>query len=169
MKLKFARSALRALAGLVAGMLVASAGPAGAQEIRDFGTTGRGRLGDGSILLAAQDAADRAGVACRVDAAAARGRDVNGDRQYEVGCGAPGYVIVDGPRAEATSCLMLAGDRAAACRLPGNRDPRRRYARMAAAAGADCVVDEGRLAGLGEGGGLIFEVGCRGPEGYWLE
>ncbi len=170
MNRKIARSARRALAGLAVCLLAATAGPAGAQEIRDLGTTGRGRQGDGSTLLAARDAAERAGLACRVDAAAARGRDVNGDRHYEIGCGdAPGYVIVDGPRAEATSCLLLIEDRSAACRLPGNRDPRRHFARMAQAAGADCRVEDGRLAGRGEGGGLIFEVGCSGPEGYWLE
>lgn len=170
MNRKIARSARLALAGLVVCLMAASAGAAGAQEVRDFGTTGRGRLGDGATLMAAQDAADRAGLDCRVDAAAARGRDVNGDRQYEVSCGeAPGFLIVDEPRAQATSCLVLAGDRSAACRLPGNRDPRRHFARMAEAAGADCVVEAGRLAGRGEGGGLVFEVGCRGPEGYWLE
>lgn len=158
-----------ALKGLVFCVLTLGAEAASAQEVRDFATTWRGRLGDGSSLMAAQDAVDRAGVACRVNDALVRGRDADGATHFEVACGeAAGFVIVDRPGGAAISCLVL-DDSQSACRLGGNRDVRQHFSRMADAAGVACVVEAGQLVGTGDAGRLVFEVGCRGPEGFWLE
>lgn len=158
----------QALMGLVFCILALSAEAPSAQEIRDFGTTWRGRLADASSRIAAQDAVDRAGVACRVEDALVRGRDVDGATHFEVACGeAPGFVVVDRPGGPVISCLVLAEGQSP-CRLGGNRDSRRHFSRMAAAAGVACVVEDGRLVGTDDAGRLIFEVGCRGPDGFWL-
>lgn len=159
----------RAFTGVVFCTLALGADAAAAQEIRDFGTTGRGRLGDGASLMAARDAVDRAGVACLVDDAVVRGRDTDGATHFEVTCReAPGFVIVDRPGGEAISCLVL-HDSQTACRLGGNRDVRRHFSRMAEAAGVACDVEDGQLVGMGQTGRLVFEVDCRGPAGFWLE
>lgn len=150
--------------------LIAGASPGGAQEVRDLGTTTRGRLGsDATVTAAAQEAIDRAGVSCRVTNGRLRGRDASGTTHYEVACSdGPGFIVVGGPPYEATSCLLLEGARrrsGGTCRLSGNADTRRHYARMAASAGVDCVVDRGRFVGMSPQEGFIFEVSCAGPGG----
>lgn len=160
---------------LLVGLIVASS-PASAQDVRDLGTTTRGRIGrDATAAFAARDAAAQAGVSCTVTHGIVRGRGADGAAQYEVACAeSPGFIVIGGPPYRAISCLALSADGRAArgpdtCRLRENRDLRPHYARMAAAAGLACVVDEGRLAGLSPRGASIYEIGCAGPSGYWLE
>jgi hypothetical protein len=160
--------------------LVAAA--ASAQQTLDETPTTRGRVRDTATLLAAQDAAARAGIDCVVTSASLRGKDGFGDRQYEAVCReGPGYLIVDGVRPAAHSCLLLASqsDRfqrgepssrpAPTCVLRGNRNPVRHFASMAAEAGMDCRVDEGRVVGLSPAGNTIHEIGCRRAPGAWIE
>ncbi|CAN7213190.1 hypothetical protein [Brevundimonas sp. LjRoot202] len=153
--------------------LIASASPAAAQEVRDYGTTMRGRLGRDPIATnAAQEAVDRAGVSCRVTNGVLRGRDADGATHYEVACAdAPGYVVIGGPTYRAINCLAIAerGRGSGSCRLRENADTRRHYARIAASAGVDCVVQEGRITGVNPRQDFIYEIGCVGPSGYWLE
>lgn len=154
--------------------LIVSAWTASAQEVRDLGTTTRGRLGrDATATFAAQQAVDRAGVDCRVTNGVLRGRDADGATHYEVACSdAAGFIVIGGPPYRAISCLALSSDGRTArgsCRLGENADTRRHYARMAASAGLDCVVEEGRLAGVSPQGEFIHEVACAGTSGYWLE
>ncbi len=164
----------------VALSLVAAA--ASAQQSLDETPTTRGRVRDTATLLAAQDAAARAGVDCVVTSASLRGRDSFGDRQYEAVCRqGPGYLIIDGTSPTAHSCLLLASqsDRfqrgepsirpAPTCVLRGNRNPVRHFASMAAGAGMDCRVDEGRVVGLSPTGITIYEIGCRRAPGAWIE
>ncbi len=169
-----------ALALGVALSLVATA--ASAQRSLEETSTTRGRVRDTSTLLAAQDAAARAGADCVVISASLRGMDSFGDRQYEAVCrDGPGYLIVDGTSPTAHSCLLLASqsDRfqrgepssrpAPACVLRGNRNPVRHFASMATHAGMDCRVDEGRVVGLSPTGTTIYEIGCRRAPGAWIE
>lgn len=156
--------------------LIVSASPATAQEVRDLGTTMRGRIGrDATAAFAAREAADQAGVSCSVTNGILRGRDAGGATHYEVACAdSPGFIVIGGPPYRAISCLALSANGRAArgpatCRLRENADLRRHYARMAASAGVACVVDAGRLAGLSPRGATIYEIGCAGPSGYWLE
>lgn len=158
------------------------AAAASAQQTLEETPTTRGRVRDTATLLAAQDAAARAGVDCVVTSASLRGRDSFGDRQYEAVCRqGPGYVIVDGISPAAHSCLLLASqsDRfqrgepsihpAPTCVLRANRNPIRHFASIAARAGMDCRVDEGRVVGLSPTGNTIYEIGCRRAPGSWIE
>lgn len=155
-------------------LMTLAATPAPSQSVAENGSTMRGRSRDASAIIAARDAVRGSGIDCRVTDALVRGRDPSGAAHYEVACEeAPGFVIVGAPEYRAISCLALtSGARrrgGSGCRLAGNRDPRRHFARMATAAGVTCPVEEGTLSGLGPTGGFIYEIACRGPEGYWLE
>lgn len=154
--------------------LIAGVSPVAAQEVRDLGTTTRGRLGrDATATAAGQDAIDRAGLSCRVTNGRLRGRDASGAAHYEVACSdGPGFIVIGAPPYQATSCLLLAGARpgsGGSCRLSENADTRRHYARMAASAGVDCALERGRVVGLSPREGFIYEVSCAGPGGFWLE
>lgn len=160
-----------------------SVSPANAQQTLERSpTTSRGLIRDTSALLAARDAAARAGADCYVTDAALRGRDSFGDPQYEVACrNGPGYLIIAGTNTIAHSCLLLASQnerlererastrQASACLLRANRNPVRHFASMAARAGLDCRVDEGRVVGLSPVGRPIYEIGCRQAVGGWIE
>lgn len=147
-----------------------------AQQVRDHGTRSHGRIGDSMGLLEARDIVERGGVPCAVTVARLIGRDDEGARQYEVVCReGPGYLLIDDGAVVAHDCLALSGqgDRAgrpnAACRLPGNRNPIGRLAALAEAAGVDCRVDQGAMLGLAEDGAALYEIGCRGAVGAWIQ
>ena len=156
--------------------------PALAQQTLERSPTTRGLIRDTSVLLAARDAAARAGADCDVTGAVLRGRDSFGDRQYEVACReGPGYLIVAGMTNIAHNCLLLASQnerfererastrQAPACLLRANRNPVRHFASMATRAGLDCRVDEGRVVGLSPAGSATYEIGCRRAGGAWIE
>lgn len=156
------------------------AAPASAQQVRDLGTTSRGLVSDGGTLLAARDAVAQTGINCDVTSAGFRGRSDDGASQYEVACrNRPGYLIVAGRTVY--NCLALSGQNervrrgesvgsfVPVCRLRANRNPIRHFHRMAAEAGLDCRVDEGVAVGLSPAGGAIYEIGCRGTMGAWIE
>lgn len=172
---------MRLLLIFVVGISV-SFSPALAQQTLERSPTTRGLIRDTSVLLAARDAAARAGADCDVTGAALRGRDSFGDRQYEVACReGPGYLIVAGTTNTAHNCLLLASQnerferegastrQASACLLRANRNPVRHFASIAARAGMDCRVDEGRIIGLSPVGNTIYEIGCRRAPGAWIE
>ncbi len=155
---------------------------ASAQQALERTPTNRGRIRDTSVLLAARDAAVRAGANCDVTGAVVRARSRTGDRHYEVVCrDGPGYLIVAGTNDTAYNCLLLASQnerferqgssirQAPICILPTNRNPTLHLASMAARAGMDCRVDEGRVVGLSSVEGPIYEIGCRGAVGAWIE
>ena len=155
---------------------------ASAQQTLERSPTTRGRVRDTTLLLAARDAAARAGVDCQVTGAALRGTDILGDRHYEITCrDGPGYLIVAGLNNTAHNCLLLASQnerferggpstrQAPVCALEANRNPARHLASMAARAGMDCRVDEGRVVGLSGDQSPIYEIGCRGAVGAWIE
>lgn len=160
--------------------LLASA--ASAQQTFERTPTTRGRVRDTATLLAARDAAARAGADCDVTAATLRAVGHTGDRHYEVTCrDGPGYLIVAGIRDTAYNCLLLASQnerferegfatrQAPICLLRTNRNPVRNLASIAARAGMDCQVDEGRVIGLSSDESPIYEIGCRGAVGAWIE
>lgn len=159
------------------GSLIFSLSPTAAlsQEVRDYGTTTRGLLRDNSETAAAAQALEAAGVECDIVDSRRRGTDANGVTQFEVACeGAPGYIVFDTPRRPAVSCMALhrgssvRGARGTRCDLRGNRNLDRYFASMAASAGIDCRVDEGRLVGLTPLGGEIYEIGCANAAGAWI-
>lgn len=159
--------------GLVLIAIALLATPVWGQSVAENGSTMRGRGRDPAAVLDAREVVARAHIDCRVTDAQVRGRGASGATHFEVACAdGPGFVIVSAPDNVTVSCLALAGGRrsgGAGCRLPANSDPRRHFARMAAEAGVSCPVEEGMLSGLSPAGGFIYEVACRGPEGFWLE
>ena len=164
---------IRTVLLVLGGALVA--GPALAQDGQGLGTTSRGRASsDAFVVEAAQRALDGAEVNCRVTQAVSRGRDTNGDTHYEAACAdGPGYVVIGSPQPQAFSCLAFDASggplTGTSCRLPENRDARRHYAQMAADAGVDCEVEEGRLIGMTPDRNVLYEIGCRREAGVWLE
>lgn len=167
-----------ALAGLLL-IFSMAATPALAQEVREHGSTSRGRIPDSSTRLTAQDLVRRGSIDCQVSAAIALGSDVNGTPQYEVTCeDGPGYILIGFPVNEAISCLALASPtqlggrrsaRSRTCRLPGNRNTIDAFAHMARRAGMTCRVDEGAMVGISSDRVPIYEIGCARSAGGWIE
>ena len=158
------------------------AATAEARQTQERDPTSRGRIRDTTALLAARDAAARADIACDVTNAVVRDVGESGSRHYEVVCrNAPGYLIVASTSTTAYNCLLLASQaersgrdgaataEAPTCRLRANRDPVRHLAPLAARAGMNCRVDEGRVVGLSGDQSPIYEIGCRGAIGAWIE
>lgn len=153
--------------------------PALAQEVREYGSTSRGRIPDSSTRLLAQDVVSRVGIGCQVLAALALGSDVNGIPQYEVTCEeGPGYILIGFPVNDAINCLALVspansagrrGSRSRTCRLPGNRNTIAAFARIARRAGIACRVDEGALVGVSSDRTPVYEIGCARSAGGWIE
>lgn len=164
---------------LIATTATLTASSVWSQEVRDYGTTTRGRAQDQSHVTTAQLAVSRAGADCEVTAARMRGRDVSGDPQYEVACrSGPGYIVLTGSMNQALSCLAIdsqntrdgrSGARLPACELPANQDTLSHYQRMGREAGVACRIDEGAMVGLTPGGAEIYEIGCSDLSGAWIE
>lgn len=135
-----------------------------------------------AAAMGAQDAARAAGVDCRVASAVFLGRTEDYRPIYEAVCReGPGYLLVGGRNAQGFNCLALEAqletERARAtgralpptCRTPGNRNAVPVVTRFAREAGLDCVVDEAAMIGLSIDNRFIYEAGCRGEVGAWLE
>jgi hypothetical protein len=166
-------------------LAVAIAGAAQAQSsVLDRTRTTRGLIGDTSLTMAAQDAAERAGTGCDVRDAVLLDEDrITSSRHYEVSCrDGGGWIVVSSAAGDvAHDCLLVQAGaeaesrrgsrsgRPVACTLPANIDASRRYAAIAREAGVDCRVDGGTLVGRADGGALVFEIGCRGRAGAWVE
>lgn len=152
---------------------------AASQDTRDLNRSTRGRLPDSGARLETQALVDRAGLTCRVVNAIALGRDVEGNRQFEVACEEGlGYRLIAGTGVEALDCLVLASAEprdgvgqavGRACRLPENQDFSVVFARVAREAGLACRVDSGTVVGRSQDGGTIYEIGCADSAGAWIE
>ncbi len=142
------------------------------------------RMSDAQLRGDIRAQLQKAGVEC--DVAALRRVGSTGSLAvrtvYEAACTqGPGYVLVNGVKPTATHCLVLAGgaanarlrnpdaDVGAQCELPENRDAARLISNWAREAGVACRVDQAGWIGPSQNGLNIYEVGCDGAEGYWLE
>lgn len=133
-------------------------------------------------IAAAQAIAASAAVSCQVIQANYLGETAEGAKSYEAACAAgPGYIVLSTTPPQAIDCVLLAGqaeidrarDPAAAvgtqCVIPQNADILRVLSTYATEAGVACTVDQGASIGKASNGNLIYEVGCNGLDGYWLE
>jgi hypothetical protein len=133
-------------------------------------------------LAAAQAIATAAASPCQVTAANLLGQTAEGAKSYEAACATgPGYIFISTTPPQAVDCILLAGqaeiDRArdpaadvgTQCTLPQNTDVLRVLTAYATEAGVPCAVDQGASIGKSASGNLIYEVGCNGVDGYWLE
>ncbi|MGV3577860.1 hypothetical protein [Brevundimonas sp.] len=133
-------------------------------------------------IAAAQAIATAAGAACQVTQANLLGQTAERNSTYEAACAAgPGYILISTTPPQAIDCVLLAGqaeiDRArdpagdpgTQCVIPQNADVLRVISAYATEAGVSCTVDQGASIGRASNGNLIYEVGCAGVDGYWLE
>lgn len=134
------------------------------------------------LATAAQAIAASSNVSCQVSEASLLG--VNAEQQpiYEAACASgPGYILLATTPPQAVDCVVLAGhadlersrdpaaDVGMQCKLPVNTDVARVVRAYAQEADIDCVVDQGASIGRSSEGNLIYEVGCDGTDGYWIE
>jgi len=142
----------------------------------------RPEMSDTAVRADIRAALDTAGLACGVQAFRRVGTTPDAQSIYEAACDAgPGYILVNGEEPRATSCLVLAGGASSAlrrdpaarvgaqCTLPENQNGLRVIGGWAREAGVTCRVDKAEWIGTSDAGKDVYEVGCAGSEGYWME
>ncbi|NBW06862.1 MAG: hypothetical protein EBR82_02420 [Caulobacteraceae bacterium] len=134
------------------------------------------------IMATTQSEMNTANVECRVVDAALLGYNADQQGVYEVSCGSGmGYVVAAASPPSVTDCVTLAGraeliraqDPAApaalTCKLNGNQNVARMVARYGQEAGVSCAIDDAAMVGTSVAGNPVYEIGCPGVEGYWIE
>lgn len=130
----------------------------------------------------AQVIATAANANCQVTQANLLGQTAEGALSYEAACATgPGYVLIGSTPPQAIDCVLLAGqaeierardpaaDVGTQCQIPQNTDVVRVVSAYATEAGVTCTVDQGASIGKSREDNLIYEVGCNGQDGAWLE
>lgn len=133
-------------------------------------------------IEAAQAQMTASGKTCQVSEAVLLGKDPQQQSIYEAACSdGPGYIVVASTPPLAVDCLELAGTAATArarnpeasvgqqCALPANNNGLAVIGGWARDAGVTCTVDQALAVGKSSSGNMIYEVGCTGQDGYWLE
>ena len=129
---------------------------------------------------------------CQVTEAIMRGRSARGQDIYEAACATgPGYILITAAEAvanpaapalpaTAADCVDLFGqadlarqrdpaaDVGLQCTIPDNMNVLRVVTAYAVAAGVTCTLDQGSATGV-RNGQTVYEVGCEGLDGYWVE
>jgi hypothetical protein len=134
------------------------------------------------IIAEAQAQATAAGLACQVTGAIQPGVTAEQMKIYEASCAAgQGYVLIASTPPQSFDCLELAGtaytarlrdpaaDVGQQCVLPANQNGLAVISGWAREAGATCTVDEAVAIGKSDRNNIVYEVGCAGVDGYWLE
>lgn len=129
----------------------------------------------------AGEVATAAGLDCQMTDVAHPGVTPEEAPIYEAACaGGPGYVLIASTPPRSYNCFELAGAVAAArldnpaaegmqCELPANQNGPAVIGGWAREAGVTCQVDQAVAVGRSVDDNLIYEVGCGGRQGYWLE
>ncbi|GAA0643179.1 hypothetical protein GCM10009101_14760 [Brevundimonas lenta] len=133
------------------------------------------------LKASAQEQLTGASINCQVTEAVSPGR-VGEANVYEAACATgPGYMILASTPPTIVNCLELAGTAAIArsrdpnadvgqqCVLPANQNGMAVISGWARDAGITCTVDEAVAIGKSNANNMIYEVGCAGATGYWLE
>ena len=134
------------------------------------------------IKAAAQALVVAAGVSCLVSEAAQPGLNTEQQVVYEAVCAeGPGFILIASTPPSAFSCLELAGTAATArlrdpaadvgqqCLIPANQNGLAVIGGWARMAGVSCTVDEAVAIGKSDADNVVYEIGCAGVDGYWLE
>lgn len=134
------------------------------------------------VMADAQVQATAAGLTCQVAEAVHRGVTAERVNIYEAACtDGPGFILVGSTPPQAINCLELAGTAATArlrdpaadvgqqCALPANQNGLALIGGWARDAGVTCTIDEAVAVGRSDAGNIVYEVGCAGVDGYWLE
>lgn len=111
-----------------------------------------------------------------------RGQAPASSRAYEAVCATgPGYILIASTPPQTSDCTLLLGqaeilrrtdpaaDVGTQCVIPQNLDTLRVLTGYATEAGVACTVDQGASIGRTTGGNVIYEIGCNGEDGLWLE
>lgn len=121
-------------------------------------------------------------TACQVSEANLLGVSAEQVKIYEAACtGAPGYIVVASTPPQIVDCVILDSQAQAAraanpeaptgptCALPANQDIQGFLKAYATQAGVPCTVDEAKVRGQSGNGVVVYEIGCVGVDGYWIE
>lgn len=142
-----------------------------------------GGLSGPDFTALAQAAITASGVRCDVTEASNPGVTRGSAASvYEVACATgPGYVVVASGTPRSHSCLELEGraaetrarfpdaDVGQLCTLAANQNGLAVIGGWAREAGVTCTIDEAIDVGRNVAGNVVYEVGCVGQDGYWLE
>lgn len=71
--------------------------------------------------------------------------------------------------AETSRANDPAADVGPQCVMPANLDSKRFITEYAASAGVTCTVDDGAVVGRAVDGGIVYEIGCAGSDGYHIK
>lgn len=131
---------------------------------------------------AAQAIATAANVPCQVTEANLLGVTAAQEKSYEAACvTGPGYILIASTPPQAVDCVLLAGQLeierlrdpnvapGTQCAIPQNTDVLRVIGAYATEAGVPCAPDQAGSIGKSSAGNLVYEVGCNGVDGYWIE
>ena len=134
------------------------------------------------IKAAAQALVVATGGACQVTEAAQPGMNAEQQKIYEAACSeGPGLILIESVPPQSFDCLELAGtaytarlrdpaaDVGQQCALPANQNGLAVIGGWARGAGVSCTVDEAVAIGKSDADNIVYEVGCAGTDGYWLE
>ena len=138
---------------------------------------------DPAVIKAEVEALFAAGsTACQVTDSKLLGVSAEQTKIYEAACaGAPGYILVASAPPQIVDCIVLDNQAQAAratnpeaatgptCTLPANQDIQGFLKAYATQAGVPCTVDEAKLRGQASDGAIVYEIGCAGVDGYWIE
>ena len=134
------------------------------------------------IKAAAQALVVAAGAACQVTEAAQPGINAEQQKIYETACSeGPGLILIESTPPQSFDCLELAGtaytarlrdpaaDVGQQCLLPANQNGLAVIGGWARSAGVTCSVDQAVAIGKSDADNVVYEIGCAGSDGYWLE
>ncbi len=135
-----------------------------------------------ALKAAAQAVVAAAGGTCQVTEAVQPGTNAERQKIYEVACSeGPGYILIEASPPQSFDCLELAGtaytarlrdpaaDVGQQCALPANQNGLAVIGGWARSVGATCTIDEAVAIGKSDADNIVYEVGCAGADGYWLE
>lgn len=134
------------------------------------------------LMASAQTLITAAAVDCQVTEATQPGVNATQQAIYEAACATgPGYIVIAATPPETFSCLELAGTAATArlrdpaadvgqqCLMAANQNGLAVIGGWAREAGVNCSIDEAVAIGKSDRDNVVYEIGCAGEDGYWLE
>lgn len=135
------------------------------------------------VRAAAQALATATNSGCTVAEATLRGENAEKKSVYEATCTTgPGFILMATTPPQAVDCVILSGqadisrsrdpaaDVGLQCAMEANKNVLPVVAAYATQAGIqNCTVDQGSSVGKSTNNNVIYEVGCAGSDGYWLE
>lgn len=125
----------------------------------------------------AQAALTAAGSNCQATDATFLGKTADESSMFEAVCATgPGFIVVTSTPAQLFDCAILASqaelhptEGLQTCSMPANQNADQVFAGYARSAGITCTVDEGVAIGRASNGATVYEIGCAGADGYWIE